>query len=129
MPIVAARLSAASSMLMATEGVHAWGSTNKQILEQDKITDARVEAERALAKALQQHAEGAGLAAWEGQVIGTSGATWFGGLVLSTAMNTTDVASMDVQEMEPGLDRLVVCLNAIWSSLHIVESLACNCLT
>jgi hypothetical protein len=76
--------------------------------EQDQITEARVEAEHALAKALQQHAEAVGLSAWAGQVIGTTGATWFGGVQLSPAFNTTTPVSLDVQQLDSGLDHVVV---------------------
>jgi hypothetical protein len=76
--------------------------------EQDRLTEARVEAERALAKALQQHAERIGLSAWAGQAIDTGRGTWFGGLELSPSINATASVSMDVQELEPGLDRVLV---------------------
>jgi hypothetical protein len=81
--------------------------------EQDTITEARVEAEHALANALQQYAAAAGLSEWAGQMLGTGSTTWFGGIELSPAMNTTAIASVDVQQMEPGLDRVVVCFFVI----------------
>jgi hypothetical protein len=75
---------------------------------QDQITEVRVEAEHALANAFQQHAEAVGLSEWAGQVIGTSDASWFGGVVLSPAPNNTNLVSMDVQQLDLGLDRVVV---------------------
>jgi hypothetical protein len=41
-------------------------------------------------------------------MLGAGNVTWFGGIELSPSLNTTAVASMDVQLMEPGLDRVVV---------------------
>jgi hypothetical protein len=41
-------------------------------------------------------------------MLGTGSATWFGGAELSPSMNTTTIASVDVQQMEPGLDRVDV---------------------
>jgi hypothetical protein len=75
---------------------------------QDKFTEATVEAERALANALQQYAEVDGLSKWADQLICASDASWFGGMELSPAMNNRATASMDVQHIEPGLDRVVV---------------------
>jgi hypothetical protein len=72
------------------------------------MTEARVEAEHALGNALQQHAEAVGMSEWAGQVIGTGRVAWFGGIELSPSINTTTVVSMDVQQMQPGLDRVLV---------------------
>jgi hypothetical protein len=82
------------------------------------MTEARVEAEHALASAFQQHAEAAGLSAWAGQVIGHGDATWFGGLELSPASNTTTPVSVDVQQIEPGLELVVVCFMADSCLIH-----------
>jgi hypothetical protein len=46
-------------------------------------------------------------------MLGTDNATWFGGIELSPAMNTTAIASVDVQQMEPGLDLVLVCFIVI----------------
>jgi hypothetical protein len=85
---------------------------------QDQMTEATVEAELALAGALQQYAEVAGLSEWAGQVIRAGNASWFGGVELRPAMNTTAVASMHVQLMEPGLDRVEVCFRLTWSAVE-----------
>jgi hypothetical protein len=76
--------------------------------DQDRMTEASVEAEHALGNALQQLAEAAGLSEWAGQVIATGRGTWFGGIELSPSINTTTGVSMDVQQMQPGLDRVLV---------------------
>jgi hypothetical protein len=65
-------------------------------------------AERVLTNAFQKHAEAAGLSEWAGQVFGTNGAPWFGGIELSPTINTTTPVSADVQQIDPGLDRVVV---------------------
>jgi hypothetical protein len=96
---------------------------------QDKITEARVEAERALANAFQKHALAAGLSEWAGQVIGTSGATWFGGVELSPAINTSALVSMDLKQIRPGLERVVVWCIAIWSCCTLPEIPSRNWLT
>jgi hypothetical protein len=84
---------------------------------QEKITEATVEAERALSNALQHYAEVAGLSEWAGQVIGASDASWFGGVELSPAINTTTFASMQVQQLQPGLERVLVWFNLTWSTV------------
>jgi hypothetical protein len=65
-------------------------------------------AEHAVAKAFQQHSEAVGLSAWAGQVIGSTGPTWFGGVELSPAINTTAPVSVDVQQLDSGLDHVMV---------------------
>lgn len=68
-----------------------------------------MEAERALANTLQNHAASLGLAEWAGQVIGAApGEGWFGGIELSPAHNTTIFASMEVEQMESGQQLVVV---------------------
>jgi hypothetical protein len=46
-------------------------------------------------------------------MLGTGHATWFGGIELRPSVNTTAIASVDVQQMETGLDRVVVCFIVI----------------
>jgi hypothetical protein len=76
---------------------------------QDKITDARVHAERALAAAMQQHASGAGMSEWARQVIDRAGTKWFGGMHLqSLGPNTTAVASTSVKQLEESLELITV---------------------
>jgi hypothetical protein len=103
----APQLAARSAGCHLTACLHSGRALN-QSCEQGQITEARVEAERALAKALQKHAAAAGLPEWAGQVIGTTGATWFGGVELSPAINTTTTVPADGQQIEPGLERMVV---------------------
>jgi hypothetical protein len=92
--------------------------------EQHKITEARVQAERAIANTFQRHADAVGLSAWARRVIGTGDATWFGGVELSPAISTTALVSIDVQQIEPGLDRVVVCFTFISSVCTVLERLA-----
>jgi hypothetical protein len=54
-----------------------------------------------------------GLSEWAGQMLGTGNTTWFGGIELRPPVNTTAIASLDVQQMKPGLDRVVVCFIVI----------------
>jgi hypothetical protein len=83
--------------------------SHKCFLVQDKITEVRVQAERALANAMQQHAAAAGMSDWAGQVIDAAGDWWFGGFELkSLGPNATTIASMQVEQMEAGLERVVV---------------------
>jgi hypothetical protein len=41
-------------------------------------------------------------------VVVTAGATWFGGVELSPAIQTTAPVSVDVQQLDSGLDHVVV---------------------
>lgn len=76
---------------------------------QNRITEARVAAERAISNSLQEYASSVGLGEWAGQLIGAApGEGRFGGIELSPAFNTTNFASMDVESLESGQERVVV---------------------
>ena len=77
------------------------------IFAQAKVTEARSQAQAALAEALQEHAGPSGMPEWAEQLLYETEAR-FGGVVLSQATNTSALASMNVTQIEPALDRIVV---------------------
>lgn len=76
---------------------------------QNQITEASVGAERSLAAALQHLDDAIGLPEWAGQVVTNSaGEQWYGGVVLRPSNVTGVLASSQSQEIEPGLQRIMV---------------------
>ena len=76
---------------------------------QNRISEAAVASERALAAALQDHAETLGLPEWAGQVItNAAGEQWFGGVELKPSNIEGMLELSDSEEIEPGLHRIQV---------------------
>lgn len=72
------------------------------------MTEARVQAERTLAREFQQYAPATRLAEWAGQIIGPAGEEWFGGVELRPATDTAYFASLDVQQLQLSRDLVQV---------------------
>ena len=90
------------------------------------MTEVRVQAERSISAALQQHAASLGLLEWSGQVINVHGATaatssWFSGVVFSTSKNSTSRASLSVQPQGPGIQNMLVLISSLQPSNHSVS--------
>ena len=75
------------------------------ILLQELLTEAKVCGERALARAMQGHLVPARLEEWGGQIVSVGDAQWYGGVELSPVnRSTAPTVSMDVQELQPGVE-------------------------
>ena len=89
--------------------MHVWLDSQHVVAVQGQITEVAVAAERALAAALQRHAHAIGLPEWAGQVVtNAAGEQWFGGVELRPSNVTGALASSEVREIEPGVQRLGV---------------------
>jgi hypothetical protein len=90
---------------------------------QKRNTEITAQAERALAAALQGQAESLGLSAWSGQVFANGrGKDWFGGVELrSSEINAALLSSMDLQEIEEGLSRIVVRIQPLSRPEHLIS--------
>ena len=79
---------------------------------QSQTTDAVVSTERALAAALQQHADALGLPEWAGQVVtNAAGEQWFGGVSLTPSGTPEILPTPNIQQLEPGLQLIQVCFS------------------